>query len=98
MEFGMFHEFPLTPGLSQREAFDRSFEQIDAAERWGLDVMWLAELHAAPTRSVAASPLTLAAMYLCLTMATAATGRSSSLTALEIFLAHELPAWPTPTA
>ena len=61
MEFGMFHEFPLTPGLSEREVFDCSFEQIDAAERWGLDVMWLAELHAAPTRSVLASPLTLAA-------------------------------------
>src|SRR5512144_1795531 len=61
MEFGMFHEFPLTPGLSEREVFDCSFEQIDAAERWGLDVMWLAELHAAPTRSVLAAPLTLAA-------------------------------------
>ena len=61
MEFGMFHEFPLTPGQSQRDAFDRSFEQIDAAEGWGLDVMWLAELHAAPARSVLASPLTLAA-------------------------------------
>ncbi|MBV9824872.1 MAG: LLM class flavin-dependent oxidoreductase [Alphaproteobacteria bacterium] len=61
MEFGMFHEFPCTPGLSQREAFDRSFEQIDAAERWGLDVMWLAELHATPTRSVLAAPLTIAA-------------------------------------
>ena len=43
MEFGMFHEFSLTPGQSQRDAFDRSFEQIDAAEGWGLDVMWLAE-------------------------------------------------------
>jgi len=61
MEFGMFHEFPLTPGMTQQDAFDRSFDQIDAAERWGLDVMWLAELHAAPTRSVLAAPLTLAA-------------------------------------
>ena len=61
MEFGMFHEFPLTPGGSQAAAFDSAFEQVDAAERWGLDVMWLAELHAAPTRSVLAAPLTLAA-------------------------------------
>src|SRR5262244_368763 len=61
MEFGMFQEFPVTPGLSEREVFARSFEQIDAAESWGLDVMWLAELHAAPNRSVLASPLTLAA-------------------------------------
>ncbi len=60
MEFGMFHEFAITPGLSPSEAFDRSFEQIDAAERWGLDAMWLAELHAAPTRSVLAAPLTIA--------------------------------------
>src|SRR5258708_4527209 len=61
MEFGMFHEFPITPGVGQTGAFDNAFEQIDAAEKWGLDVMWLAELHAAPTRSVLAAPLTLAA-------------------------------------
>jgi alkanesulfonate monooxygenase SsuD/methylene tetrahydromethanopterin reductase-like flavin-dependent oxidoreductase (luciferase family) len=61
MEFGMFHEFPCTTGVSHAEAFDQSFEQVDAAERWGLDVMWLAELHAAPTRSVLAAPLTIAA-------------------------------------
>src|SRR5579864_3385799 len=61
MEFGMFHEFPCTTGESHTTAFDQSFEQVDAAERWGLDVMWLAELHAAPTRSVLAAPLTIAA-------------------------------------
>ena len=33
---------------------------MDAAERWGLDVMWLAELHAAPTRSVLSAPLNVA--------------------------------------
>jgi len=60
MEFGMFHEFPLTRGLTETEAFDLSFEEIDAAEEWGLDVMWLAELHAAPTRSVLAAPLNIA--------------------------------------
>jgi alkanesulfonate monooxygenase SsuD/methylene tetrahydromethanopterin reductase-like flavin-dependent oxidoreductase (luciferase family) len=61
MEFGVFHEFPCTAGTGETEAFDRSFEQVDAAERWGVDVMWLAELHAAPTRSVLAAPLTVAA-------------------------------------
>jgi len=61
MEFGMFHEFPCTTGISHAQAFDQSFEQDDAAERWGLDVVWLAELHAAPTRSVLAAPLTIAA-------------------------------------
>ena len=39
MEFGMFHEFPWSRGQTESEAFDLSFEQIDAAERWGLDVM-----------------------------------------------------------
>src|SRR5216684_2679195 len=61
MEFGMFHEFQCPPGASAAEAFQQSFEQVDAAERWGLDAMWLAELHFAPERSVLASPLILAA-------------------------------------
>jgi alkanesulfonate monooxygenase SsuD/methylene tetrahydromethanopterin reductase-like flavin-dependent oxidoreductase (luciferase family) len=60
MEFGVFHEFPHREGRSDAEAFAESFELVDAAERWGLDVMWLAELHFA-TRSVLAMPLTIAA-------------------------------------
>jgi alkanesulfonate monooxygenase SsuD/methylene tetrahydromethanopterin reductase-like flavin-dependent oxidoreductase (luciferase family) len=59
-EFGMFHEFHCPPGTSQDAAFDEAFRQIDAAERWGLDAMWLAELHTAPERSVLAAPLTIA--------------------------------------
>src|SRR6266550_5228532 len=47
MEFGMFHEFPSMP-------------EIDAAERWGLDVMWLAEIHFEPQRSVLSAPLAIA--------------------------------------
>ena len=42
MEFGMFHEFPSLPDRSESEAFDEAMEQVDAAERLGLDVMWLA--------------------------------------------------------
>jgi alkanesulfonate monooxygenase SsuD/methylene tetrahydromethanopterin reductase-like flavin-dependent oxidoreductase (luciferase family) len=61
MEFGMFHEFQRLPGASEPSAFADSFAQIDAAERLGLDAMWLAELHFAPERSVLASPLILAA-------------------------------------
>ena len=38
MEFGMFHEFPSMPGRSETETFDEAMAQIDAAERWGLDV------------------------------------------------------------
>src|SRR6202158_5877388 len=59
-EFGMFHEFQRPAGTTEEEAFTTSFEQIDAAERWGLDAMWLAEIHVAPERSVCSAPLTLA--------------------------------------
>jgi alkanesulfonate monooxygenase SsuD/methylene tetrahydromethanopterin reductase-like flavin-dependent oxidoreductase (luciferase family) len=61
MEFGMFHEFPSVPGRTETEMFDESMAQIDAAERWGLDVMWLAEIHFAPERTYLASPLAIAA-------------------------------------
>ena len=60
MEFGMFHEFPSLPGRSETEAFDEAMEQVDAAERLGLDVMWLAELHFEPRRSVLSAPLNIA--------------------------------------
>src|SRR5215813_14465758 len=61
MEFGLFHEFQKSPETSEAEAFAQSFELVDAAERWGLDAMWLAELHFEPDRSVLASPMILAA-------------------------------------
>lgn len=61
MEFGMFHEFQALPDESAAQSFANSLAQVDAAERWGLDAMWLAELHFAPERSVLASPLILAA-------------------------------------
>jgi alkanesulfonate monooxygenase SsuD/methylene tetrahydromethanopterin reductase-like flavin-dependent oxidoreductase (luciferase family) len=61
MEFGIFHEFVCSKGQSHADAFAQSFEQVDAAERWGLDVLWIAELHVDPSRSVAAAPLTIAA-------------------------------------
>src|SRR6202021_2412125 len=48
MEFGMFHEFPSMPGRSETAMFDEAMAQVDAAERWGLDVMLLAEIHFAP--------------------------------------------------
>jgi alkanesulfonate monooxygenase SsuD/methylene tetrahydromethanopterin reductase-like flavin-dependent oxidoreductase (luciferase family) len=59
-EFGMFPEFQRPAGMTEEEAFATSFEQVDAAERWGLDAMWLAEIHIAPERSVLSAPLTLA--------------------------------------
>src|ERR1700739_2553214 len=60
MEFGIFHEFLTTRAASQAEAFRNSFEQIEAAERWGLDVVWLAEIHMNPTRCLSSAPLTIA--------------------------------------
>lgn len=60
MEFGIFHEFQCVAGQSHAAAFAQSFEQVDAAERWGLDVLWLAELHVDSNRSVASAPLTIA--------------------------------------
>jgi alkanesulfonate monooxygenase SsuD/methylene tetrahydromethanopterin reductase-like flavin-dependent oxidoreductase (luciferase family) len=60
MEFGMFHQFPVVPGGSESDAFARGFDQVDAAERYGLDAMWLAELHVDPARSVLAAPMTIA--------------------------------------
>src|SRR6266851_1632660 len=60
MEFGMFHEFPSMPGRGETEMFDEAMEQVDAAERWGLDVMWLAEIHFAPERTYLSAPLAIA--------------------------------------
>ena len=59
-EFGMFHEFQRHRGQSEAEAFARSFELVDNAERWGLDAVWLAEIHMAPERSVCSAPLSIA--------------------------------------
>jgi alkanesulfonate monooxygenase SsuD/methylene tetrahydromethanopterin reductase-like flavin-dependent oxidoreductase (luciferase family) len=60
MEFGMFHEFPSMPGRGETEMFDEAMAQVDGAERWGLDVMWLAEIHFAPERTYLSAPLSIA--------------------------------------
>ena len=60
MEFGIFHEFERTAGHDEARAFDDAFALVDAAERWGLDAVWLAELHFNPQRSVLSAPLTIA--------------------------------------
>lgn len=60
MEFGMFHQFPALPGRSDADTFAEAFEQVDAAEELGLDVMWLSELHFDPQRSVLSAPLSIA--------------------------------------
>ncbi|MGH2588540.1 MAG: LLM class flavin-dependent oxidoreductase, partial [Dehalococcoidia bacterium] len=60
MEFGIFHEFARRAGQSEEDAFDEGFALVAAAEAWGLDAVWLAELHFSPDRSVLAAPLTIA--------------------------------------
>ena len=85
MEFGMFHEFQWSPGASEIDAFSQSFAQVDAAESWGLDAMWLAELHLAPYRSVLSSPLIVA------TAIAARTRRMKIGTAVQVLpLCHPL--------
>lgn len=60
MEFGVYHEFPSLDGHPDSDAFDEAFAMVDAAEAYGLDVMWLAELHFDPARSVLSAPLCVA--------------------------------------
>jgi alkanesulfonate monooxygenase SsuD/methylene tetrahydromethanopterin reductase-like flavin-dependent oxidoreductase (luciferase family) len=59
MELGIYHEFPVLPGRGQAECFAAGFDIVDASEEYGLDVMWLAELHFDKRRALAASPLVL---------------------------------------
>jgi alkanesulfonate monooxygenase SsuD/methylene tetrahydromethanopterin reductase-like flavin-dependent oxidoreductase (luciferase family) len=61
VEFGSFMEFHTRPGASQAQAFDESLAHVDMAENLGLDGIWLAESHFSPERSLASSPLIIAA-------------------------------------
>src|SRR5215470_4171153 len=60
MEFGLFTEFPSPPGVSEAAAFDEALAQMKAAEDFGFDAVWLAEIHFQKDRSVLASPLVIA--------------------------------------
>src|SRR5882724_11853887 len=56
MEFGLFTEFPSPPGVTEAAAFDDSLAQMKAAEAFGFDAVWLAEIHFQRDRSVLAAP------------------------------------------
>jgi alkanesulfonate monooxygenase SsuD/methylene tetrahydromethanopterin reductase-like flavin-dependent oxidoreductase (luciferase family) len=85
MEFGIFHEFWSIKAQGQSEAFAQSFAQIAAAEEWGLDVLWLAEIHMNPQRSLLSAPLTVASAV------AARTSRIKIGTAVQILpLGHPL--------
>ena len=62
MEFGWYHEFHRqVDQQSDADAFAQALEQVVDAERWGLDAIWLAEIHQQAARSVLSAPLTVAA-------------------------------------
>lgn len=61
MEFGWYHEFHRqVDRQSDADAFEQALGQIADAERWGLDAVWLAEIHQQAARSVMSAPLTVA--------------------------------------
>jgi alkanesulfonate monooxygenase SsuD/methylene tetrahydromethanopterin reductase-like flavin-dependent oxidoreductase (luciferase family) len=60
MRFGVFTEFETREGQRQPDAFRDWFEVVDAAEAWGLDGMWLGEIHFTPARSVLSAPIAVA--------------------------------------
>jgi alkanesulfonate monooxygenase SsuD/methylene tetrahydromethanopterin reductase-like flavin-dependent oxidoreductase (luciferase family) len=59
MDFGVFLE-QTRQGTGQADAFREMLQIADAAEAWGLDVVWLAEMLVNPARSVLSAPLLVA--------------------------------------
>lgn len=59
MQLGIFME-EARHGGTQTGAFREALELADAAEAWGLDGVWLGELHFSPARSVLSAPVVLA--------------------------------------
>ena len=60
MEVGVYHEFHCRPEQTPAAAFAEALAQIEAADRWGLDAIWLAEIHQQARRSVMSAPMTVA--------------------------------------
>jgi alkanesulfonate monooxygenase SsuD/methylene tetrahydromethanopterin reductase-like flavin-dependent oxidoreductase (luciferase family) len=56
---GLFLE-ELRTGATDAEFYRELLETVDAAEEWGLDGIWLGEIHFLPSRSVLSSPLVVA--------------------------------------
>src|SRR3989449_4224315 len=59
MHFGIFVE-EMRYGANQVSAFRDAFELVQHAEAWGLDCVWLGEIHFAPARSVISASLQVA--------------------------------------
>lgn len=60
MHFGIFMEFEARQGRTQAESFREGFELVEAADAWGLDGVWLGEMHFNPARSVLGAPIVVA--------------------------------------
>ena len=60
MDFGHFTEFYPRIGKPHSKAFEDTFKEIDAAERLGIDSLWLAEDHFTNDYSLVSSPLVMA--------------------------------------
>lgn len=60
MHFGIFLE-ERRRGVGDTATFRETMELVDAAEAWGLDGVWLGEIHFNGVRSVQSAPLALAA-------------------------------------
>ena len=56
MDFGINADFTLGTAGSHEAAFRESMEEVDLAEEYGLDTVWLGESHFAPNRSVLSAP------------------------------------------
>jgi alkanesulfonate monooxygenase SsuD/methylene tetrahydromethanopterin reductase-like flavin-dependent oxidoreductase (luciferase family) len=59
VHFGIFVE-EMRHGASQASAFQDIFELADRAEAWGVDCVWLGEIHFNPVRSVISASLQVA--------------------------------------
>ena len=59
MHFGIFVE-EIRHGANQVASFRDVFEQADRAEAWGIDCVWLGEIHFTPSRSVISASLQVA--------------------------------------
>src|SRR5207253_2289319 len=59
MHFGIFVE-EMRQGLSQTAAFREAFDVAERAEAWGVDCVWLGEIHFTPIRSVISASLQVA--------------------------------------
>ena len=60
MHFGIFVEEMRQGGLGPAAAFREAFEVAENADAWGLDCVWLGEIHFTPSRSVISASLQVA--------------------------------------